>query len=93
MDKNQITIGFTLKDRNGNEFSHTSTTEVFNSLGENELDVIGRQFGLFLKKCGYARENDYIFMEDITEAEYDYLLNCLSESRNLLNVRPKDENI
>lgn len=82
MEENKIKIKFELTDENGNNFINDSTVEVFHSLGETDLDVIGTQLNTFLKQCGYVRKNDYIFMEDITEEEYDVLADCLHELRN-----------
>lgn len=82
MEENKIKIKFELTDENGNNFINDSTVEVFHSLGETDLDVIGKQLNTFLKQCGYVRKNDYIFMEDITEEEYDALADCLHELRN-----------
>lgn len=78
---NKITIGFYLKDMGGNEYEQKSTLEVFYDLGENDLEVIGRQFNSFLKQCTYVRQNDNIFMADITDEEYDALADYLSDLR------------
>jgi len=37
---------------------------------------------VFLKQCGYVRKNDFIFMEDITEEEYEALAVYLDELRS-----------
>lgn len=78
---NQITIGFTLEDRCGNVFSQSSAVEVFEDLGETELDVIGTQFNTFLKQCGYTRYNDNILMEDLSDEEYDAMVDYLCDLR------------
>ncbi len=74
-------------DTLGNTYDSSSTVEVFFDLGESELDVIGRQLNAFLKQSGYARNNDYILMEDLTEEEQDELICRLDEYRS-----GKDEN-
>lgn len=78
---NQITIGFTLGDRCGNLYSQSSTVEVFEDLGETELDVIGAQLNTFLKQCGYTRYNDNILMEDLSDDEYDAVVDYLDDLR------------
>ena len=80
---NKLTIGFYLKGICGDEHSQESTLEVFYELGENDLDVIGRQFNCFLKQCGYYRSYDNIFMEDITDKEYEALEDFLQELRTV----------
>lgn len=79
--EDKLTIGFRLVNGCGNEFSSESTLEVFRDLGETELDVIGTQFNTFLKQCGYARYNDNILMEDLSDDEYDALVNYLDDLR------------
>ncbi len=82
MDKdNTLTIGFHLVNEFNNSFSLKSSVEVFYDIGETELDVIGKQFNIFLKQCGYARHNDNIFMEDITDEEYEALADFLGKLR------------
>ena len=79
--ENKIRIRFELTDLNGYNYISESTTEVFPDMGETELTVIGEQLNTFLKQCSYTRKNDYIFMEDITEEEYDALTDYLHELR------------
>ena len=78
---NKITVGFQYVDTFGNTYNSQTTVEVFYSLGETELDVIGRQMNTFLKQCGYSRSKDLLFMEDVDEEEYDALISFLSEYR------------
>lgn len=78
---NKLTIGFHLENEFGDKFSHESSLEVFTDLGDTDLSVIGEQFNVFLKQCGYVRRNDNIFMEDITDEEYDALADYLEELR------------
>lgn len=74
---NKLTIGFNFENEFGDKFSATTTAQVFNDLGETDIDFIGDQLNIFLKQCGYARKNDHIFMEDLTEEEHDALLDYL----------------
>lgn len=76
-NQNKLTIGFNFENEFGDKFSATTTAQVFNDLGETDIDFIGDQLNIFLKQCGYARKNDHIFMEDLTEEEYDALLDYL----------------
>ena len=77
----KITIGFYLSSEDGGEYESKSTMEVFDSLGETEISVIGEQLNSFLRQCGYIRDNPLIFMEDVTEDEYDFLDEQLREYR------------
>lgn len=78
----KIRIRFELTDECGNNFVSESTTEVFTDQGDSDVTVIGDRLNVFLKQCGYYRKNDHIFMEDITEEEYDKLTEYLYMLRN-----------
>ena len=78
---NKLTIGFHLENEFGELYTQSSTVEVFTDLGDTDLSVIGEQLNCFLKQCGYARYNDNIFMEDVTDEEYDALMDYLMEYR------------
>ena len=51
---------------------------------------LGEYFNTFLKQIGYIRNNDLLFMEDITEEEYDALQSYLEEYRSG-NAESEDE--
>ena len=57
--------------------------EVYHDLGENELDVIGEFINNALRLAGYMRKNNYIFMESITEDEYEAIAEFLYDYRNV----------
>lgn len=82
MDNQKFRIKFELTDEFGNEYVNESRIDVCYECGDKEIDVIGEQFNVFLKQCGYVRKNDMIFMEDITEEEYDALAIYLDELRS-----------
>lgn len=82
MDNQKFRIKFELTDEFGNDYVNESRVDVCRVCGERELDVIGEQLNVFLKQCGYVRDNDYIFMEDITEEEYEALAVYLDELRS-----------
>lgn len=77
----KITIRFELTEEDNTHYEAESTVEVFDSLGDTELDNIGWQLNAFLKQCGYSRPNDNIFMEDVSDEEYDALADYLSQLR------------
>ena len=80
-NQNKMTIGFILESERGDKFSATTTADVCRHLGDTDIDFIGEQLNAFLKQCGYIRENDYIFMEDVTEEECMALADYLAELR------------
>ena len=89
-NQNKMTIGFILESECGDKFSATTTADVCRHLGDTDIDFIGEQLNAFLKQCGYIRENDYIFMEDVTEEECMALSDYLAELR-LSKERGGDE--
>ena len=90
MDENKITIGFTLIDEMGDEYSASSTCQVFEELDETALDVIGTQLNSFLKQAGYVRKNDNILMESLSDEEYDavteFLIKYREDNKNVNNT-------
>lgn len=80
-NNNKLTIGFSLEDDFGNKYSATTSSEVLVDLGYTDMDFIGEQLNIFLKQCGYSRKNDFIFMESVTEEEYDALSDYLKKFR------------
>lgn len=81
-EDSKITVGFRYVDQFHNVFSAETTVEVFDSLDESELDVIGRQLNGFLGQCGFYRGGDYVLMESLTEEEYDAVVDFLYDYRN-----------
>lgn len=82
-NQNKLTIGFNFENEFGCKFSATTTREVFHDLGEDDVSFIGDQLNSFLRQCGYYRKNDHIFMEDVTEEEYDALADFLDWFRRV----------
>ena len=76
----QLSFGYSDEDTK-NTYTASSDFEVYSEF-ETPLEAIGRQLNAFLRQVGYFRANDNIFMEDITDDEYEFLDNCLSEYRN-----------
>lgn len=87
----KIKIGFTYTDHFGSEYSASSFVEVFDSLGETDLDVIGRQLNAFLIQIGYLRENDCMLMDDLTEDECDELHSYLMDLRERNNENDEEQ--
>lgn len=85
-----ITIGFSYEDELGNKYEAKSNFEVFIDLGENMLEEIGKKFNVFLSQISYIRENEYIFMEDITGEEYEALEKYLAEFREHKTLQNKE---
>lgn len=81
MENKKVQIGFTFTDEYGNEYSANSFVDVFEDLGEGPLDVIGRQLNTFLSQIGFARKNDNILMDSLSEKELNFLSDALCKYR------------
>lgn len=81
MENDKITIGFHYVDECRNEFKNESSVEVFYSLGDTTLSVIGTCMNNFLRQVGFYRHNDNILMEDLTDEEYDAVVDFLTQYR------------
>lgn len=92
-DEGKITIKFEFTNEFGDHYSQESKLTVFSDLGEKEIDCIGEQLNIFLKQIGYIRKNDLIFMEDVTDEEYEALSDFLDDYRaDNKEVCGQDEN-
>jgi hypothetical protein len=59
------------------------TTQLYPDLGCDELETLASFINKFLNAFGYPRYNkQYVFLESVTEEEYEYLANCLDDYRN-----------
>ena len=90
-ESSKIKIGFTYTDHFGDEYSASSLVEVFDELGETDLDVIGAQLNAFLIQIGYPRENSHILMDDLTEDECEALHGYLQELRERKDGNEENE--
>ena len=78
----KITIGFSFENEFGDCYDSSSTLDVLTDMGDTELSVIGEQLNAFLIQIGYLRENGNIFMEDLSDEEYDAVSDFLAGYRN-----------
>ena len=85
-----IRIGFSYTNECGEHFSASSDMTVYESLGDRPIDLIAEQFNHFLRQVGYYRPNNNILIEDLTDAEYDYLCEKLDEYRGIDKSKEDD---
>lgn len=85
-----IRISFSYTNECGEHFSASSDMTVYESLGDRPIDLIAEQFNHFLRQVGYYRPNNYILIEDLTDAEYDYLTEKLNEYRGTIINKEDD---
>lgn len=85
-----IRISFSYTNECGEHFSASSDMTVYESLGDRPIDLIAEQFNHFLRQVGYYRPNNNILIEDLTDAEYDYLTEKLNEYRGTIKNMEDD---
>lgn len=73
-------IRFEYIDEFGNYFEQRTRADSTYDMGT--LIELGACFNNFLRQVSYPRQNDLLFMEDITEDEYDFLVTALDEYRD-----------
>lgn len=81
-DNKELSIRFAADIRSGGYYEARSDFDIFYEDGENQLVEMGKAFNNFLRQCSFVRKNDYLFMESVTEEEYDWLLDALDSYRN-----------
>ena len=80
MDNNRTRIRFEVTDELGDTYIQESIVDLDNGC-HTFPEEAGRLLNLLLKQMTFPRENDYIFMEDVTEEEIEVLDNFLQEYR------------
>ena len=80
-DYEQMVIKFELEHYMDESYKAESTLTIFPEFGDTEIGLMGDQFNIFLKQCGYNRQRDHLFMEDVTEEERDALSEFLETYR------------
>lgn len=80
-----ISYEFKYKDETGNEYEMKNTTKVHYDLGDSEILSLARALNLFMKQCGYFYNKDMVFLESVTEEEFEELADFLSELREKEN--------
>lgn len=92
--ENTLKIKMTMEDPYTNHsLTMEQTTQLYPDLGYDELETLASFINKFLNVYGYPRYNkEYVFLESVTEEEYDYLACCLEEYRNR-KESDKNENI
>lgn len=73
------------------EFGNEYTYEEKSSSYEQFHIEFARVINNFMKMMGYSYDNDLVFLESLTEEEYDYLLDCLWDYRDNKEKEEKEE--
>ena len=81
LDERMITIGFHFVSENGCTYDATSTAPIYYDIGDDVQSYIGTQLNNFLRQIGFNRQNDLMFMESVSDEEYDFLAEKLWEYR------------
>lgn len=82
--ENTLRIKMTMEDPSINHcLTMEQTTRLYPELGYDELDTLASFISKFLNAYGYpCYDKEYVFLESVTEEEYDYLARCLEDYRN-----------
>ena len=76
------TIRLYYRNEFGSEFEMSQTAETYSELGEDIIREFSRIINLFLKHIGYVSyDKDMVFLESVTEEEYEDLLWYLDDLR------------
>ena len=82
-----ISYEFKYKDEVGNEYEMKNTVEINYDFGDSEILSLARALNLFLRQCGYFYNKDMVFLESITEEEFEKLADFLCEIREKENEK------
>ena len=81
-DERKFRIDLSLTDEWGCTHSMSDEYIYFDEFEDvSEVGRILTYINIWLKQCGYFRDNDYMFEKDLTLDEIGYLEQCLDEYR------------
>ena len=81
-DTSKIRFKIEFENQYHNIYKMESKVDIYPDLGNDEINELAGQINNFMRQIGYSSFNkDKIFLESVTEEEYEYLLNCLDEYR------------
>lgn len=80
---NMIRYRFEFDDENGNTYSLENKVRIYTDLGDSDRDELARALNIFMQQIGYRwfYNKDMIFLESVTESEYESLLEFLKDMR------------
>ncbi len=79
---NRETIRLYYRNEFGSEFEMSQTAETYSSIGEDTIREFSKIINLFLKHIGYVSyDKDLVFLESVTDEEYEDLLWYLDDLR------------
>lgn len=76
-----IRYRFEFTNEYGDEYSLENKVTLLRDVGDSEELELARAINLFMKQIGYSYDKDMIFLESVTEDEFDYLADCLFDYR------------
>lgn len=80
---NMIRYRFEFDDENGNTYSLENKVRIYTDFGDSDRDELARALNIFMQQIGYGwfYNKDMIFLESVTESEYEALLEVLENMR------------
>lgn len=79
----RMAIRLYFRNEFGSEYEISETANTYPDLGMDTISAFARVINLFLRHIGYSRyDKDMVFLESITEDEYEMLQDYLFEFRN-----------
>lgn len=76
------TIRLYYRNEFGSEYEMSRTAETYSEYGADTISTFARMINLFLKQVGYVGyDKDMVFLESVTEDEYEMLLGYLQDMR------------
>lgn len=75
----------------GGEFEISETRLMYPDMGDDTIMAFAKTINLFMRHIGYSFDKDYVFMESVTEDEYEQLQWYLNELRSEKDAESEDE--
>lgn len=85
------TIKLYYRNELGGEFEISETRLLYPDMGDDTIMAFAKTINLFMRHIGYLFDKDYVFMESVTEDEYEQLQWHLSELRSEKDMESENE--
>lgn len=82
MEEKKIRLELKYRDLQDNNYGMSNEVTIYPDIGTTEQDEIAIIINTFMRQIGYLQyDKTMVFLESVTEEEYDYLLTMLENYR------------
>ena len=93
MEEKKIKLELKYKDLQDNNYGMSSEVTIYPDIGTAEQNEIAIIINTFMRQIGYLQyDKTMVFLESVTEEEYEYLLTMLENYRTRVDDVEQEKN-